>query len=436
MVAAGSRVTVAAGKSPQGRLQLRRGDELGEVVELLAVLALLIGVRPVVLGLGVGIRAEDHRVDRVDEPHHACLERRVAELPDTELEPADGYQSALDWSAELRGVQAEYGNLRSMLAWWLECGRPASAVRAGATLSAFWMWRGLYSEGSYWLEAFLELEPRSADDTVTPEMRAKAMHGAGLFASRQGNYVQARQRFEAAAGIWRAIEDRVSLAYALSWLGLMAWLTGDAAQATQMLEESRRKLEVADDAAHLAMTLRNLGMVARSQGEYARAVEFFRESVAQAQARGQRDMYGVARGLCHLARAEFLGGDTEQAGRHFREGLLVMRDAALAGHTLADCLDWLAAAEGDAGQPVIAARLFGAADEQWRASGAVRYAPERPAYEADLSRVRDQLDAKTFVAAWAEGTAMSAEQAIAYGLALLATKYAERAASRCRPTPL
>ncbi len=44
--------------APGGVIQPRRGDELGEVVELLAVLALVVGVRPVALGLGVGIRAE------------------------------------------------------------------------------------------------------------------------------------------------------------------------------------------------------------------------------------------------------------------------------------------------------------------------------------------------------------------------------------------
>ena len=38
------------------------------------------GAASQVLGLGVGIRAENHRVDRVDEPHHACLERIVGGL--------------------------------------------------------------------------------------------------------------------------------------------------------------------------------------------------------------------------------------------------------------------------------------------------------------------------------------------------------------------
>jgi hypothetical protein len=45
-------------------------------------------------------------------------------------------------------------------------------------------------------------------------------------------------------------------------------------------------------------------------------------------------------------------------------------------------------------------------------------------------RVRDQLDAETFAAAWAESSAMSAEQAINYTLDLLAEPNALRPVDR------
>ena len=41
------------------------------------------------------------------------------------------------------------------------------------------------------------------------------------------------------------------------------------------------------------------------------------------------------------------------------------------------------------GRPRDAAVAFGAADVQWQTSGGFRYAPERPAYEAELARVKD-----------------------------------------------
>jgi hypothetical protein len=44
--------------------------------------------------------------------------------------------------------------------------------------------------------------------------------------------------------------------------------------------------------------------------------------------------------------------------------------------------------------------------------------------------VRDQLNAKTFAATWAEGNAMSANQAIDYALELLAEPHAARPVDR------
>jgi hypothetical protein len=72
-----------------------------------------------------------------------------------------------------------------------------------------------------------------------------------------------------------------------------------------------------------------------------------------------------------------------------------------AGESLTHCLDWVAAPEGAHGRPARATQLFGAADAQWRACGAVRYAPERPVYEPDLATVRAAPDEEAFAAAWA-----------------------------------
>jgi hypothetical protein len=98
------------------------------------------------------------------------------------------------------------------------------------------------------------------------------------------------------------------------------------------------------------------------------------------------------------------------------EALGMVRESRLGGHMLADCLDWLAAVDGSQGQARRAARLFGAAEAQWRASGAVRYAPEKLAYERDVAAVLAKLDQHSLTAAWATGRAMSAEEAVDYAL--------------------
>jgi hypothetical protein len=94
----------------------------------------------------------------------------------------------------------------------------------------------------------------------------------------------------------------------------------------------------------------------------------------------------------------------------------VIRESRLGGQPLADGLDWLAAIEGAVGEPGRAARLFGAADVQWQASGAVRYASDQPGYDRDVASVRAKLDEDVFAAAWAQGHVMNAHEAIAYAL--------------------
>src|SRR5207302_1485153 len=74
-----------------------------------------------------------------------------------------------------------------------------------------------------------------------------------------------------------------------------------------------------------------------------------------------------------------------QAKQIFSEALGVMLPELLAGHTLADCLDWLASVADAEGRPRAAAVSFGAAGAQWQASGAIRYAPERAAYSAEVA---------------------------------------------------
>jgi hypothetical protein len=120
--------------------------------------------------------------------------------------------------------------------------------------------------------------------------------------------------------------------------------------------------------------------------------------------------------MAGLGRAIYLQGDIHQAALVLCQALEVIREDRLGGHSLGNCLDYLAAVAATVGQPLRAAALFGAAEAQWQASGAVRYEPDRAVYERDVASVQAQLEADAFAAAWARGQAMTAEQAIACGL--------------------
>jgi hypothetical protein len=64
-----------------------------------------------------------------------------------------------------------------------------------------------------------------------------------------------------------------------------------------------------------------------------------------------------------------------------------------------------------------AARLFGAVEAlRERTGSAITLSPWRELHERHLESLRTRLDAVELAAAWAEGRAMTFEQAIAYAL--------------------
>ncbi len=165
---------------------------------------------------------------------------------------------------------------------------------------------------------------------------------------------------------------------ALVSLGTIAHAEQDDVRAQPLLEQSLAIFRSLGDRAFTAWCLSVLGRVATAQRETRRAEMCFTEALSLFRMLSQRD--GMVNAL---------------------EGL--------AG---------LGAACGDARR---AARLFGAA-EGVRTDIHRPLAPcDRPEYERAVTAARAHLDSATFTTAWAEGRAMTLEQAIAYALEETAT---------------
>jgi DNA-binding CsgD family transcriptional regulator len=77
-------------------------------------------------------------------------------------------------------------------------------------------------------------------------------------------------------------------------------------------------------------------------------------------------------------------------------------------------LECIAGLTARAGSPHEAARLFGAADSIRRRLGIVRFKINDADYTASVGAMRTTLGAKEFDCAWAEGSALSPEEAVAY----------------------
>jgi predicted ATPase/DNA-binding XRE family transcriptional regulator len=348
---------------------------------------------------------------------HAEFYSRLAEPPDAAAGSIWLWaQSPVLSDQVLNLLEAELDNATAALEWWLITSRVTEGLRLAVALNWVWSRRGHYATGRRWLETMLELAERVAPSTAFRAERAVALTEVGTLASRQGDPVQTLAFFRRSLSVWRELGHAPGLAMALATLGQAEWAAGDTAQAVALLDEALSLGRAANVPHTVAISLRNLGLVARSLGDYERAEDLFGQAGAQALPPGWYRGYSLARSVSCLGRVAFLRNDMPRARECFRQAFEVIRESGVTGQALADCLDWQAALEAKQGEVLRAVRLFGAADQHWRASGAQRYLPDEAAYESDLALARVDSEERAFAAAWAEGAAMQPVQAVAYAL--------------------
>jgi tetratricopeptide (TPR) repeat protein len=239
----------------------------------------------------------------------------------------------------------------------------------------------------------------------------------GIHARVQGELVQSQTFLDRCVAIYRTLNDDLGLAYGVANLGITHIAMGEFERAESTLADGLALARGAGDPNTLSLVLTSLGTLAMLRGEHQRATEYLRESAMLGRTVQRPDMRrnSVQRALVFLGRALSEQGKFEEAMLAL-EDALAGREAPLGGVTLSQALDWTAAVFGATGQPLRAARLFGAADAQWLASGTKRYPVDLGAYERDLRVVKAQLEEPQFVEALAEGRAMTTEQAIAHAL--------------------
>jgi predicted ATPase/class 3 adenylate cyclase len=306
-------------------------------------------------------------------------------------------------------LETEHDNLRAALAWSeTNPGGLEDVLRLAGPMWWFWILRGHVREGRERLARILAQAP------APTSQRAKVLQGAGYLAFAQGDYDHAQALMEESLVLSRQLGDKRGIAIALAQLGRMAHGQGEYATATTLLEDSQALFEELGSELGLPYPVACiLGDVARDQGDDRRARELYEGALTRARGRGDKHAIAyVLRGLAYLLRA---CNDSGQAEALFKESLTQvweLKDQRCA------CLSigGLARATVGQGRDARAARLFGMAEGIGQLVGTRVPPAEREAYEQDLATVRGVLSEESFAAAWAEGRAMSIEQAIAYAL--------------------
>jgi tetratricopeptide (TPR) repeat protein len=309
------------------------------------------------------------------------------------------------WAADqhlwLDQLEAEHDNLRVALDWSGETEHGAeSGLRVAGAIWWFWMIRGYFSEGRQRLARVL-----AAGVGSLPAARAKALNGAGALAFGQGDYVSARTFHEESLTLKRAEGDLWGVAAALNDLGIITCCQGDLAAARELNQESLAIKRQLGDVQGIAYSLLSLALVAREQGDLAVARELYEEALAIRRQLGNQR--GIAEALSGLANIVCDLGDEAMARVLNREGLQLYTE-------LGDRVGIAIMLEGQASltSPLDSARLWGSA-QRLREEVMVPLLPwEKTRQRRQVATVRVAAGVVAFDAAWAEGRALTVEQAI------------------------
>ncbi|PLS77801.1 MAG: hypothetical protein CYG59_21895 [Chloroflexi bacterium] len=333
---------------------------------------------------------------------HAAYYLTLAE----QAEPALSGSNQIAW---VNRLELEHDNLRAALGWLFERGQVDLALRLAAALWLFWHIHGHLSEGRRWLERGI-----AATDSTTPQTRAKALSAAGQMASFQSEYTTAKTFLEESLALYRELGDSEGLACALTNLGLVGVLgQQEDIPVLSLLTETMDLRPELSNRRTIANLLIFAGVVAGSQRDWDHAGMWHEESLVLY--RELRDPQGMGLCLTNLGLMALARGDHVQAMGVLREYLQFtqgVNDKLTEQHALFG----LAGVALHEGQPVRATRLWGAAEAIREAAG-INLTPlvrTHTHYDDYLAATRAQLGEAAFALAWAEGKAMTLEQAIAY----------------------
>ena len=334
------------------------------------------------------------------------LRRRHAQYFRAFIEQTDPLLRGSGTVQWLDRLEAEHDNLLAALAFSLEAGDASLGLRLAASLAWFWRLRGHVGQGCHWLRAVL-----AASGEVRTPLRVRVLNGLGLLTYTRGE--PENPVLEESLALARELGDEPGLAWALHAMGRAALAHHDLEQATALMAESLTLFRALGDVVGCAYASWDLGNVAVERAEYAHAAARYEQSLSLA--RQAEDTWAIASALLNAANLPRRLREYERAMAMLRESLEHYR--TLRG-TWGICivLAMMAVVAAERGQSERAARLFGAEQALRDATGSTMNVRWREVRERGLQSARSALAEEAFAAIWAEGHAMTREQAIAHAL--------------------
>lgn len=310
----------------------------GDPIERLAVLDLLSGLvrRALVVTAGPDIDGmarfriyetlrefgrkrllDSGEADQVLERHADFF----VELADTARPDLIGPNMALATSRLAR----DHDNIRAVLDWALESGRPEIALHLAGSVFWFWIFRGHIDEGGEWLERAL-----AATDEGTSPARARAVMGsAGMATQRFNDPTLAIERTAEALQMYEELGDMEGAAHSVRYQEQMAWIGNDLESALRLGGEAVRLARLADRPFVATASLALMAEVARVRRDYDDAEQFVVEGLVAAEESG----HPLVGGLVFFARGNLARdrGEYELAASSYEEAQVMVRQVGHSG---------------------------------------------------------------------------------------------------------
>ncbi len=344
-------------------------------------------------------KLEESGESTVIHDRHAAVYQDLAEAAEPHLFGSDQKK----W---LDRLEMDYDNFRAAFDWAQSKGDSLRAMCLGSAFWRYWQMRGHLREGRARLEAVLSM-PSSRDHV---EERAMALEAAGGIAYWQGDMPATQTFYDESLALVREGGNPERIANALYNDSFPSNVTGkDIPKARALLDEALPIYRQLDDEPGIAKCLWALGQSHVLTNDDVLAAQSLDEAASYFRRLGNRFGLGWAQFLRALLALKM--GDLAAGKALAVEALKIFADANdISGVVLV--LDSMAEVAFREGDMVDAARIGGARAAHEVASGAglTTVVAMREGWRSDQALAGAQG------AAWAEGQAMTLEQAVAYAL--------------------
>ena len=298
-------------------------------------------------------------------------------------------------------VIPELDNFRTALAWALEADERELGLELVVALEGLWLTTGP-QEGATWAKDLLE------GSDIADELRSRAMRVQGSMESITGHLDVAVRLLEEALAIARRLGDERSVAALLPRLAAMAIRRGNLARGRSLAEESLAVHRKAGFPKLEAQALTFLAEVEEAEGDPERALELLDEARRLSEGVGQPAWQAGA--LARMGRTLVAMGKLDDAGQRTRSALAISSSIPDRPGTIYE-LRLLGEISGRSGDHRRAGTIWGAVDAETDRAPVSRWLlgtkePERLPQPPDAE----------FEAGYAEGRALSLDDAVAFAL--------------------